>query len=118
MEVTQTQAQQQAIGNEAVEAEKKLGATRSEIQELIRPYVALKSEIAAGGGTIRVRTRVRLGRAEILIANDVPIESSQPGSGMALNNVRERLRLMHDVAAQFEARRDGQSFRVQILVPL
>ena len=37
---------------------------------------------------------------------------------MALHNVRERLRLMHDVAAQFETRRDADVFRVQIVVPL
>ena len=37
---------------------------------------------------------------------------------MALRNVRERLHLMHDVAAQFEARPDGEVFRVRIVVPL
>jgi two-component system sensor histidine kinase AlgZ len=35
-----------------------------------------------------------------------------------MRNVRERLRLMHDVAAQFDARREGNVFRVQIVVPL
>jgi two-component system sensor histidine kinase AlgZ len=48
----------------------------------------------------------------------VPPEPSQPGSGMAIRNVRERLRLMHDVAAQFDARRERDLFRVQIVVPL
>ena len=37
---------------------------------------------------------------------------------MALKNVRERLRLMHDVAAQFDARRGPDAFHVQIVVPL
>jgi two-component system sensor histidine kinase AlgZ len=37
---------------------------------------------------------------------------------MALRNVRERLRLMHDVAAQFDTRIDAGVFRVQIVVPL
>ena len=64
------------------------------------------------------RTRVKLGRAEILISNTVSAAPSRPGNGMALNNVRERLRLMHDVAAQFETRREARSFRVQIMVPL
>ena len=88
------------------------------LQPLVENAVRHGVEPAAEGGTIRVRTRVRLGRAEILISNDVPDAVSQPGNGMALNNVRERLRLMHDVAAQFEARREGPVFRVQILVPL
>jgi two-component system sensor histidine kinase AlgZ len=67
---------------------------------------------------IRVRTRVKLGRSLISIANSVPSEPSRPGNGMALRNVRERLRLMHDVAAQFDTRIDNGVFRVQIVVPL
>jgi two-component system, LytTR family, sensor histidine kinase AlgZ len=88
------------------------------LQPLVENAVRHGIEPAAEGGSIQVRTRVRLGRAEIEILNGVPSEPSQPGNGMALANVRERLRLMHDVAAQFEARRDGGMFRVLILVPL
>ena len=88
------------------------------LQPLVENAVRHGIEPAAEGGTIRVRTRVRLGRAEIEIVNGIPKEPSQPGNGMALANVRERLRLLHDVAAQFEARRDGDMFRVRILVPL
>ena len=84
----------------------------------LRGLVHDSVEPEAAGGTIRVRTRVKLGRALISIVNSVPATPSQPGSGMALRNVRERLRLMHDVAAQFETRREGDVFRVQIVVPL
>ena len=88
------------------------------LQPLVENAVRHGIEPAAQGGTIRVRTRVRLGRAEVLITNDVPPEASEPGNGIALDNVRERLRLMHDVAAEFDARSSGNAFRVQILVPL
>ncbi len=88
------------------------------LQPLVENAVRHGIERSAQGGTIRVRTRVRMGRAEILIMNNVPDLASQPGNGMALDNVRERLRLMHDVAAQFDVRREGDVFRVQILVPL
>ena len=64
-----------------------------------------------------IRTRVKLGRAQVVIANAVPAAPSRPGSGMALKNVRERLHLMHDMAAQFEARRVDGAFRVQLVVP-
>jgi two-component system sensor histidine kinase AlgZ len=37
---------------------------------------------------------------------------------MALKNVRERLQLMHDVAAKFETESKPDVFRVQIVVPL
>lgn len=88
------------------------------LQPLVENAVRHGIETADDGGTIRVRTRVKGGRAVISIANSVPATASRPGLGMALSNVQERLRLMHDVNAQFESRRDADSFRVQIVVPL
>jgi two-component system sensor histidine kinase AlgZ len=88
------------------------------LQPLVENAVRHGVEPAPNGGIIRVRTRVKLGRAVVSIANTVPPTPSQPGSGMALHNVRERVRLMHDVAAQFDTRLDGNVFRVQIVVPL
>jgi two-component system sensor histidine kinase AlgZ len=88
------------------------------LQPLVENAVRHGIEPAAAGGTIRVRTRVKLGRALVSIVNSVPATASEPGNGIALRNVRERLRLMHDVAAQFETRREADVFRVQIVVPL
>jgi two-component system sensor histidine kinase AlgZ len=88
------------------------------LQPLVENAVRHGVEPSPEGGVIRIRTRVKLGRAVISIANSVPDEASRPGSGMALKNVKERLRLLHDVAAQFETRRDFDVFRVQIVVPL
>jgi two-component system sensor histidine kinase AlgZ len=88
------------------------------LQPLVENAVRHGVEPSPEGGVIRVRTRVKLGRAVVSIANSVPKEASRPGSGMALKNVRERLRLMHDVAAQFETRQEADVFRVQIVVPL
>ncbi|HEX2541100.1 MAG TPA: histidine kinase [Caldimonas sp.] len=88
------------------------------LQPLVENAVRHGVEPSSEGGVIRVRTRVKLGRAVVSITNSVPKEASQPGHGMALRNVRERLRLMHDVAAQFESRREEDVYRVQIVVPL
>jgi two-component system sensor histidine kinase AlgZ len=88
------------------------------LQPLVENAVRHGVEPSAEGGVVRIRTRARLGRVQISIANTVPDAPSNPGHGMALHNVRERLRLMHDVAAQFEARLDKKVFRVQIGVPL
>jgi two-component system sensor histidine kinase AlgZ len=88
------------------------------LQPLVENAVRHGVEPSPEGGVIRVRTKVKLGRAVLSIANSVPKEPSKPGHGMALKNVRERLRLMHDVAAQFEMRQDKDVFRVQIVVPL
>lgn len=88
------------------------------LQPLVENAVRHGVEPSPEGGVIRVRTKVKLGRAVVSIANSVPKEASRPGNGMALKNVRERLRLMHDVAAQFDTRKDGDVFRVQLVVPL
>ncbi|MDQ6629975.1 MAG: histidine kinase [Pseudomonadota bacterium] len=88
------------------------------LQPLVENAVRHGVEPSPEGGVIRVRTKIKLGRAVLSIANSVPAEPSRPGNGIALQNVRERLRLMHDVAAQFETRREGDVFRVQIVVPL
>ena len=88
------------------------------LQPLVENAVRHGVEPAADGGVIRIRTRIKLGRAVLSIANSVPDAPSRPGNGIALKNVRERLRLMHDVAAQFESRLEDGVFRVQIVVPL
>ena len=88
------------------------------LQPLVENAVRHGVEPADAGGVIRVRTRVKLGRAMVSIDNTVPKAPSRPGNGMALRNVRERLRLMHDVAAQFDAQLERDVFRVQIVVPL
>ena len=89
------------------------------LQPLVENAVKHGVEPAAGGGVLRVRTRARRGQAEVLVANSIaPRSASTPGHGIALRNVQERLRLMHDVAADFRAGRDGEAYRVRIVVPL
>ncbi len=88
------------------------------LQPLVENAVRHGVEPADEGGTIRVRTRVKLGRVLIAIVNTVPEGPGRRGNGMALANVRERLRLMHDVTAQFETRKHEGVYRVQIMLPL
>jgi len=88
------------------------------LQPLVENAVRHGVEPAQAGGVIRVQTRVRRAQAVIRIDNTLSDAPSQPGNGMALANVRERLRLLHDVAATFEVKRDAGWFKVQIVVPL
>jgi two-component system sensor histidine kinase AlgZ len=87
------------------------------LQPLVENAVRHGVEPGARGGVIRLRTRRRLGEAEITIANTVTGDSSA-GHGIALANVRERLKLMHDLAAQFDVRERDGWFSVRIVVPL
>ena len=88
------------------------------LQPLLENAVRHGIEPAEGGGLVRVRTRSRLGRVEITIDNTVGPTASQPGHGLALANVRERLRLLHDLDAQFEVQQGDGHYRVRLVVPL
>jgi two-component system sensor histidine kinase AlgZ len=88
------------------------------LQPLVENAVRHGIETARAGGVIRVHTRVRRAQAVIQIDNTLADVPSQPGNGIALANVRERLRLLHDVAATFEVKRDAGWYRVHIVVPL
>jgi two-component system sensor histidine kinase AlgZ len=88
------------------------------LQPLLENAVRHGIEPSESGGQVRVRTRARLGRVEITIDNTVTGAASRPGHGLALANVRERLRLLHDIDAQFEVQQARGRYRVRIIVPL
>jgi len=90
------------------------------LQPLLENAVRHGIEPAELGGIVRVRTRLQLGRAEVMIDNSLPASASlpNPGHGLALANVRERLRLLHDLDAQFESGPHNGRWRVRIVVPI
>jgi two-component system sensor histidine kinase AlgZ len=89
------------------------------LQPLLENAVRHGIEPSETGGTVRVRTRAQLGRAEVVIDNSLPVgAAANPGHGLALANVRERLRLLHDLDAQFEAGPHNGRWRVRIVVPI
>jgi two-component system sensor histidine kinase AlgZ len=88
------------------------------LQPLVENAVRHGVEPSVRGARIWVQAEARRGQASVLVSNTVPDSPSVPGHGMALHNVRERLRLLHDVAGQCEVWREGTLFRARILVPL
>lgn len=88
------------------------------LQPLVENAVRHGVEPMPGGGRIHIEARVQRGQALVTVHNTVGDEPSSPGHGMALRNVRERLRLLHDVGGQCDTWRDEQGFHARITVPL
>ena len=92
------------------------------LQPLVENAVRHGIEPAARGGRIVVSATVQLGQVVVTVTNPLVSEASaNPGHGMALHNVRERLRLLHDLAADCEVRREstpaGELFHARIVLP-
>ncbi len=88
------------------------------LQPLVENAVRHGIEPALAGGCIVVRTRVQRGMVELRVSNTLPESPGRPGSGIALANVAERLRLLHDVAATLRTGVEDGEFRACIVVPL
>jgi two-component system sensor histidine kinase AlgZ len=88
------------------------------LQPLIENAVRHGIEPADQGGTIEIRTRRRRDRVLISVTNTVGAGPSKAGHGIGMASVRERLRLMHDLDADFRSglTEDGR-YRVSIGIP-
>jgi two-component system, LytTR family, sensor histidine kinase AlgZ len=91
------------------------------LQPLVENAVRHGIEPATGGGSVSLRAEVQRGQAVIEVSNTLggPDDGpASPGHGMALHNVRERLRLLHDVAAECKVWQAGGLFHARIVLPL
>lgn len=93
------------------------------LQPLVENAVKHGVEPSPEGAQLRIRTERRGALAVIEVTNSLPplrwAEQPLPrGHGIALANVRDRLRLLHDVQAQFSAGLEQKNYRVRIVVPL
>ncbi len=89
------------------------------LQPLVENAVRHGVEPNDAGGRVQIRARVRNERAWVQVINTMGGGTSQPGHGIGLASARERLRLMHDFHAEFQAgpTEDGR-YRVRLAVPL
>jgi two-component system sensor histidine kinase AlgZ len=99
------------------------------LQPLVENAVRHGIEPAQGGGRVWVRGVVQRAQVVLEVINTVPRQgavtaSPSTGHGMALHNVRERLRLLHDLAAQCDVWREpgangaDDRFHARIVLPL
>jgi len=90
------------------------------LQPLVENAVKHGVETSVAGAQIRVSTQCRGSTVVIKVSNTVsqPGVASATGQGLALVNVRERLRLLHDVQGRFQAGLKDGIFQVRMEVPL
>jgi two-component system sensor histidine kinase AlgZ len=88
------------------------------LQPLVENAVRHGVEPSLTGGRIHIEGVSRRGQVVLTVRNSVGELPSRPGHGMALHNVRERLRLLHDVAAQCDVWREDGQFHARITLPL
>ena len=99
------------------------------LQPLVENAVRHGIEPSASGGRVKVRAFVQRGQVVVTVSNTLASQPGLPGHGMALHNVRERLRLLHDMGAQCDVWREpgvpgtkGETgpdmFHARIVLPL
>jgi two-component system sensor histidine kinase AlgZ len=94
------------------------------LQPLVENAVKHGVEPSARGGKLRVLTELRGSRVVVRITNTLPSTDTRTddddlprGHGIALDNVRARLALLHDVQGSFSAGVQDGLYQVRITLP-
>ena len=87
------------------------------LQPLVENAVKHGVEPSPTGAQVKVTTQRRGSVVVIKVTNTVPAGQGRPGNGVAQDNVRDRLRLMHDVQAQFQTALIDGLYQVRMEVP-
>ena len=93
------------------------------LQPLVENAVKHGVEPSPQGGKLRISTQRQGERAIVRITNTLAPDaaagaaSATRGHGIALNNVRERLALLHDVQAHMSVRQKNGLYQVRIALP-
>jgi two-component system sensor histidine kinase AlgZ len=87
------------------------------LQPLVENAVKHGVEPSSSGADVKVSTQRRGSVVVIKVTNTVPAGQGRPGHGVAQDNVRDRLRLLHDVQAQFQTALIEGLYQVRIEVP-
>jgi len=87
------------------------------LQPLVENAVKHGVEPSETGAQVKVTTQRRGAWVVIKVTNTVPAGEGAPGHGLAQENVRERLSLLHDVQCQFQAMLKDGVYQVRMEVP-
>ena len=87
------------------------------LQPLLENAVRHGVEPSPTGAQIRFSTQRRGSTVVIKVTNTVPAGPGPQGHGLALDNVRDRLRLLHDVQCSFRTVHKDGLYQVRVEVP-
>jgi two-component system sensor histidine kinase AlgZ len=88
------------------------------LQPLVENAVRHGVEPSASGAHVLIRTQRRGSMVVLKVQNSVPAGVGVEGAGVALQNVRERLALLHDVEGHFQCGLKDGVYQVRVEVPL
>jgi two-component system sensor histidine kinase AlgZ len=88
------------------------------LQPLVENAVQHGVEPSATGAQLRVSTRLRGGMVVIKVTNTVPAGQGRRGHGLALENVRDRLKLLHDLQGSFRTALVDGVYQARIEIPM
>ena len=88
------------------------------LQPLVENAVKHGVEPSPTGATVRITTQRRGSVVVIKVTNTVPAGSGAPGNGLALDNVRQRLALLHDVEGKFQSALIDGVYQVRLEIPI
>ncbi|WP_298923718.1 sensor histidine kinase [uncultured Ramlibacter sp.] len=87
------------------------------LQPLVENAVKHGVEPSATGAQVRISTQLRGSTVVVKVTNTVPAGQGQRGHGVAQDNVRDRLHLLHDVQGQFQTALKDGVYQVRMEVP-
>mgnify|MGYP003386290628 CR=1 FL=1 len=87
------------------------------LQPLVENAVLHGVEPSPTGAQIKISTQRRRSTVVIKVTNTVPSGQGAHGHGVALDNVRDRLNLLHDVQGRFQTILKDGIYQVRIEVP-
>jgi two-component system sensor histidine kinase AlgZ len=87
------------------------------LQPLVENAVKHGVEPSSEGAEVKISAQRRAGAIVIKITNTAPGGQGQAGHGLALQNVQDRLRLLHDVQASFRCTWIDGIYQVRMEIP-
>lgn len=88
------------------------------LQPLVENAVKHGVEPSPTGATVRISTQRRGSTVVIKVTNTVPAGAGRPGHGLAQDNVRQRLELLHDVEGRFQSALVNGVYQVRLEIPI